>query len=442
MNDYIFNQEYINNIKKNIVNFISRAKININKITFNLSLYTDFVIDNESTKDITVVLPKIINNKIIGAKIIINKKYFNIIKGASYIKPEYEDILLNKLTRILVEAAAIKFKYENMVPVSIEYIGLIHDNMDGFDFGLSTIIAEDINDYIPPTDKYMYLKGITRMVLALTGYKYAISTYFNHDKSLFIALYSLSVDTNLFNKINSEMTLIKDLINLSDMDIDTTVCNKYIRAKEIELINMIINKLYIPLINSTPFDKRRSVRDEILKGFLGSNYTNLKLTNDNKEAYFFASLVNNSVPINNKITDQSWAYYREQVNKENYENMQDIYATYVKNNAKNNIKEFWLFEKNNRMYIHTAKKDITEEKLVLEMLSYAYISSVDDDFKAKIEEGINRLCSTNKTFTSSLNGNPLSNRMLVAAIIQLANKNNYKIKLESMTETSAKFVVN
>ena len=76
------------------------------------------------------------------------------------------------------------------------------------------------------------------------------------------------------------------------------------------------------------------------------------------------------------------------------------------------------------------------------MLSYAYINSIDDDFKAKIENGIIKLCTNNKEFTSSLNGNPLSNKMLVAAIIQLAGKNGFNIKLVSMDNKVAKFIVN
>ncbi len=444
MNDYIFDTEYITNIKKNIINFISRTNINTNKITFNLSLYKDFIIKESKDLEVIVKLPKIINGKITNAKVFISSEYFNIANNISYIKPEYEDILTNKITQILVEAASIKVKYENMQPIEIEHIGLIDGVNDGFNYALSTVIAEDINDYVTSslTDPYFYNKGIVRMLLAICGYKYAINTYFNQDKSFFVSMYSLSVDNNIFNKINKSLTLIEDLITTWLKDEENILVEKLIKAKEVETLHFIINKLYIPLVNSVPFDKRKLVRDEILKGFLGNNYANLKLNDDNKKVYYWASLINNTVPINNKITDQAWAYYREQVRKENYDNMHDVYATYIKNNSKNNVKEFWVLEEANHTYIHTNKKDIKEEKLVLEMLSYAYISSIDDEFKEKIENGIIRLCQSNKVFTSPLNDNPLSNKMLIAAIIKLASKNNYHIKLLGTSGNVAKFIVN
>ena len=93
MNEYIFNKDYITNIKKNIINYISRTNINVNKIAFNLSLYNDFVIEDDEDTTIKTILPKIENRKIMPAKVIIGSGYFNVSKNTYYIKPEYEDIL-------------------------------------------------------------------------------------------------------------------------------------------------------------------------------------------------------------------------------------------------------------------------------------------------------------------------------------------------------------
>ncbi len=445
MNEYIFNKDYITNIKKNIINYISRTNINVNKIAFNLSLYNDFVIEDDEDTTIKTILPKIENRKIMPAKVIIGSGYFNVSKNTYYIKPEYEDILTNKITRILVSAASIKVKYENMAPIALEGIGVITVDGNGIDYAISQIISEDINNYITPDfeDDYTFNKGIMRMISAICGYKNLLSTYFNHDKSLSVALYSLSVDANIFNKINKKMTLIKSLINTykSGKYKNEDVLLKLIDAKKFALINTIINKLYIPYINSVPLDKRKAVRDEILKGFLGSGYINLKLTKENKESYYYASLINNTVPINNKVTEQSWAYFRDQVAKENALRMNEIYSIYSKYNARNDVKEFWVIKNGNDIYIKTAKKDVKQKKLVLEMLSYAYINSIDSTLKQKIEDGIIKLCSLNDTFTSSLNGNPLSNYMLTAAIIRLAAKNGFDVELIGIQNSVAKFVV-
>ena len=445
MNDYIFDIEYITNIKKNIINYVSRTNINVNKIAFNLSLYKDFVIVDDLSTTIKVILPKIVNRKVVEAKVEIGSGFFYTTSKGTYIKPEYEDIFANKITRILVQAAAIKFKYENMIPVDIEYVGLINDG-DGFDYAVSLIIAEEVNNYVTPhfEEAYHFNIGLVRMILAIVGYKNIINTYFNHDKSLFVALYSLSVDSNIFLKINKELTLVKRLIatknHISD-EKEIDLLDRLIKAKEFELLNFIINKLYIPFINSVPLDKRKQVRDEILKGFLGRGYTNLKLTDENKESYYFASLVNNTVPINNKITDQSWAYFREQVRLQNKANYKDIYSMYSKNKSRNNIKYFWVLGIGNSVYIKTEKKEIKEKKLVLEMLSYAYINSIDSNLLKQIENGIVKLCSLNDTFTSTLNNNPLSNMMLTAAIIQLAKKNGFNIELVGIENNVAKFNV-
>ena len=444
MNEYIYNKEYITNIKKSVINYISRTNINVNKIAFNLSLYNDFIIDGDDTT-IKTTLPKIENRKITPAKVVIGGGYFNIVRDTYYIKPDYEDILTNKITRILVSAASIKVKYENMAPISIEGVGVRTNTGDGIDYAISEIISEEINNYITPNfdDDYSFNKGIMRMISAICGYKNILSTYFNHDKSLCVAMYSLSVDANIFDKINTKMTLIKHLINTlrTEKYKNEEVLRKLIDAKKFSLINSVINKLYIPFINSVPLDKRKIVRDEILKGFLGSNYINLKLTKENKESYYYASLINNTVPINNKVTEQSWAYFREQVATQNATRMNEIYSIYSKYNAKNDIREFWVIKNGNDIYIKTSKKDVLEKKLVLEMLSYAYINSIDENLKQKIEDGIIKLCSLNDTFTSSLNGNPLSNYMLTAAIIRLASKNGFTVELIGITNNVAKFVV-
>ena len=61
--------------------------------------------------------------------------------------------------------------------------------------------------------------------------------------------------------------------------------------------------------------------------------------------------------------------------------------------------------------------------------------------KEKLERGIIQLCSSKDIFTSTLKGNPLSNRMLTAAIIQLASKNGYKIELLGIEDGKATFKV-
>ena len=448
MNAVKFDKEYITGIKKNIINYISKTSVSVNKITFNLSLYTNFVINDNDNAAIKVTLPEIIDKKVTPARIEIGSYYFDIKDNEYYIKPKVEELLLNKLTKILVKGASLRIAYENMTPIAIEGVGLVYDG-DGYDSALNEVIAEDINNYVPPfyDDPYAFNKSIVKMIIALTDKKYTINSYFNHDKSLFMALYSLSVDSNLFLKINKELTLIKQLIstlNCKEAIYDKTgreIIDKLIHAKEADLLNFVINKLYIPYINSVYVDKRKAVRDEILKGFLGNNYTNLKLDSDNKDSYYWASVVKNTVPINNKITDQAWTYFRGTAVEENENNMHEIYALYTKAKSKNNVKEFMVNVVGDKVSVDTGKKIITEKNLVNEILSYAYISSIDDTMKEKLEKGIVHLCSTKDIFTSTLKGNPLSNRMLTAAIIQLANKNGYKIELMGIEDNRVMFNV-
>ena len=448
MNAVKFDKEYITGIKKNIINYISKTSVSVNKITFNLSLYTNFVISEDDDTTIKVTLPEINEKKVIPAKIEIGSYYFDIKDNEYYIKPKVEETLLNRLTKILVKGASLRIAYENMTPIAVEGVGLVYDG-DGYDSALNEVIAEEINNYVPPfyDDPYAFNKGIIKMIIALTGKKYTINSYFNHDKSLFMALYSLSVDSNLFIKINKELTLIKHLIstvNSKEAIYDKTgkeIIDKLIYTKKADLLNFIINKLYIPYVNSVYVDKRKAVRDEILKGFLGNNYTNLKLDNDNKDSYYWASVIKNTVPINNKVTDQAWTYFRGVAVEENENNMHEIYAMYTKAKSKNNVKEFMINIVNDKVSVDTGKKVITEKNLVNEILSYAYISSIDDVMKEKLEKGIVQLCSSKDVFTSTLKGNPLSNRMLTAAIIQLADKNGYKIELLGIDDGKAMFKV-
>lgn len=447
MDELVFDKDYITNIKKNIINYISRANINVNKITFNLSLYTNIVITEEDNTKVTVVNPKIANEKIIPATIEIGQKFFDIKDNTYYIKNEYEDELNEKITKILVRAASMNVKYENMKPKYIEGMGLTTPDGDGFDSAFSYVIVENVNGYKIPNFELSnaFNIGLVKMILALTDIKAAINSFFNHDKSFLVSLYSLSVDSNIYIKINKSLTLIERLINTLNSDeakiteINKETLDKLIHAKKAELINMVINKLYIPYINNVPLDQRKQVRDAILKGFLGPNYANMKLNDKNRDNYYWASLINNTVPINNKVTEQAWNFFRKEAEKANTEAMNEIYAKYSLNKAKNNIKEFWVLYDNNDVYINAEKKVIKEKKLVNEMLSYAYISSIEDNLRKKIETGIVRLCSSNNKFTSTLKSDPLSNRMLVAAIIQLAKKNGFELELVNIKDNIANF---
>ena len=428
MNDYIFDKDYITNIKKNIINFISRTNMNVNKITFNLSLYSRFMVSDKMDTTITVTEP-IIGDNIKEASVVIGKKYFNVINNNYYVKEEYEEKLLYKLTKILVKAASLKVKYENMKPIAIEK----SIETTFFDY-LASVISEDINNYKTPsfTDIHLFNKSIIRMILSLVGYKSAISTYLNHDK-------------NLFTIINDKMATIERLINTLDNENaiinDKDLIKRLISLRKQDLLYLIINKLYIPYINLVPLDKRVYIRDEILKGFLGYNYTNLKLNSQNKESYYYASIINNSIPINNKVSDKTWAFFKNQVNDDYSKKEVDIYARYSLYKSKNNIKDFFVIKDSTHIYIDTGKKIIKEKKLVTEMLSYAYLTSINDELKQKLENGIIKLCENTNKFSSKLNGDPLSDMMLTAAIIKTAEKNGFNIEIEEIKNNIATFIV-
>ena len=449
MINYIFNNDFINDIKKSIINFISRANINVNKITFNLSLYTGFIISNDNELYINIEHPTIINGKIKPATIKLGGGYFDKIDNDFYIKPEYEDDFIFGITKLLVRGASLRVEYAGTVPVSISGNGFIGNELNAFDNAFNSLITEDINNYSSPDfeDPYSFNKGIMRMILAIVGYKPAITSYFNHDKGLSIALYSLSVDSNIFLKIYDRMNLINYLINTKKSklaiknELEEKTIDDLLELKKEDLLNLIINKLYIPYINSVPFDKRKKVRDEILKGFLGANFANLKINDLNRENYYYASLVNNTVSINNKITEQAWTYFRKEVDEKYTNKLNDIHIENTISNTKNGIKEFFVEVNNGKICINTNKKTISEKKLVVEMLSYTYLNTIKPDFKERLEKGIIALCNTNKTFKVALKGNSLDNRMLTAAVIQLAFKNGYDIKLEDVINDTAYFKI-
>ena len=447
MINYIFNNDFINDIKKSVINFISRANINVNKITFNLSLYTKFIISDDDKLYISTTHPTLVGGRIKEATINIGGGYFDKIDNDFYIKPEYEDDLIFEITRLLIKGAALNIEYSGSMPISILGNGFAQLEKNAFDRAFNSLLSEDINNYSSPDfeDLYSFNKGVMRMILAIVGYKAAIASYFNHDKSLSIALYSLSVDSNIFVKIYDKMNLINRLINTKNndsikTDLEIKNIDNLLELKKIDLLNLIINKLYIPYINSVPFDKRKKVRDEILKGFLGSNFANLKINDLNKENYYYASYINNTVPINNKITEQSWNYFRNEAEEKYNTKLQNIYVDNTLYYKKNNIKEFFLETNNGKtIIINSNKREITEQELVLETLSYAYISNLSTPMKEKLENGINTLCNTKKAFKVALKGNALDNRLLIAAVIKLADKIGYVLEPLKIEDANAYF---
>ena len=449
MINYIFNNDFINDIKKSVINFISRTNINVNKITFNLSLYTNFIISDDDKLYINVEHPTIINGKLKAATIKLGGGYFDKIDNDFYIKPEHEDTLIFEITRLLIKGAALNINYNGSIPLSISGNGFASLESNAFDKAFNSLIAEDINNYSSPDfeDPHSFNKGVMRMILAIVGYKAAMASYFNHDKSLSIALYSLSVDSNIFIKIYYKMNVINRLLdtkngkaiktNLEEENID-----RLIELKKTDLLNLIINKLYIPYINSVPFDKRKKVRDEILKGFLGANFANLKINDLNKDNYFYASYVNNTVPINNKITEQSWNYFRNEALEKYNSKLHDIYVDNTVFYKKNNIKEFFVELNNGKIsIINSNNRVINEKKLVLETLSYAYLSNISPEMKEKLENGINTLCSSKNVFKVALKGNSLDNRLLIATIIKLADKFGYNIEPTNIENGIAYFKI-
>lgn len=446
MNETKFDNEYVNDIKKAIINYISRSSVNINRVTFNLSLYSKFVINTLKSKKISVDKPIITDGYITQAILTIDGGFFEIRDNAYYIKPEVEDTFANKLIYQLLLGARMNIKYNGNRPISIDDM-----EEEGYIAAMTEVIAEDINGYVIPdfADSYAFNKKVVRMINAIIGYKYSVNTYFKQDETLQMMLYSLSSDTELYKNINKYLILLNKLINTLSSDdavledTDENLILLSIDAYKHKLVNMIIAELYIPYINSVGLDNRKIVRDNILKGFLGANYTNLKLNNENKDSYYWASLINNTVPINNIVTDQAIKLFNDQVIKDNEINMHKIYVKAAVYNSKNDIKEFFIYNKDNNIIVKTGvNKTITEPSLVEEILSYAYINCIAEDQRKKVENCIVTLCNTGKVFKCSLKKNPLDNKMLVAGIKKLADKNGYDLTvIGSINSTAVEFAV-
>lgn len=429
MTDIKFDSNYINEIKKKIINYISRSNANINKIKYNLSLFSKFVIEN--SKQITVKCnnPSFKDGKCTPAKIIISSAFFEVNNGSYYINPEYEDILSYKLTYQLIKGCSSNIIYEDNKPVD-----LLFDPYDeGYRVSLAKCISEDINDYIVPDniEKYHFTKKIARMLTAIIGERYTLNSFFRQDESFNMMIYSLSTKTELFKELNKLMILINRLINTLDSDAikkHDKIIEETLNLYQHRLINLIICELYIPYINSVGLDNRKAVRDAILRGFLGNDYINEKLTNDNKDSYYWASLVNNTVAINNKISEDEIRTLKDNINKEDSNHLHDIYVLEKNDKTKNDVKEFFVFEERNKIIIKNQnKRNITEPHLVEEILSYAFINCNEKSEVKRVEQGIMMVCEKGKRFKCSLKGNPLSNKMLVAGVKQLARKNGYNL---------------
>lgn len=446
MNQTKFDKQFVSEIKKKIINYVSRSNVNINRITFNLSLYNQFIINDNKGMDIKLVLPVIIKGSITPPEIIIDSGYFDIIDDVYYIKPEAEDVFTNKIICTLVKGCSINIVYDNNKPVRI-----IDDPYElGYRYAMANCIAEDINDYIIPdfADKYSFNKKIIRMINAIIGKRYSVNTFFRQDESLKMMLYSLSTDNRLFDEINKLLILINRLVNTLNSDkaiksdFEIEIINKLLKNYKYKLVNMLIDELYIPYINSVGLDERKIVRDEILKGFLGPNYINLKLTDENKDSYYWASLINNTVPINNKIEDNAIRLFEKQIIQENNDNLHDLYVKCATYKSKKHIKEFFAYMNKGKINIKTGNNKIIEEPhLVEEILSYGYINSIDKKTRKKVENGILTLCSKSKKFNCSLKSNPLNNKMLVAGIIQMAKKEGYILTVLKLTDDRVTFSV-
>src|SRR5574344_2241317 len=114
MTDVIsFNEEYIDVLKKKVINYVSRNGISVNMVSFNLSLFNKFTINDREDTNIHVILPDITNGKVTGASIDIDGGFFFVNNNEYNINPDLEDLFCNKLTYALVEGASIKFKMEN-----------------------------------------------------------------------------------------------------------------------------------------------------------------------------------------------------------------------------------------------------------------------------------------------------------------------------------------
>lgn len=425
-----FDNEYIKEVKKKIINYVSHTNANGKLISYNLSLYKKFVVSPNNINDVILTNPDF--QKGIPAKIEIGSAFFEVKNNEVFIVHELEDILLYKLVYQLLKGCTSKYKYVDDKPVEILY-----DAFDeGIRDGIAKCIAEDISSYNVPDneDKYYFNKKITRMMIAIIGERYSNNSFFRHDDSFGMMVYSLSTKTELLKEINKLMILINRLINTLDSDLAVkkkdSIIKKSISLYQHRLINLVLCELYIPYINSVGLDNRKAVRDEIFRGFLGNNYANLKLNNNNKDSYYWASLVNNNVPINNKLSEKEIANLKESINDEDSKNLHEIFVMEKNDKTKNNIKEFFVSEEKNRVVIRNHnKKLITEPLLIEEILSYSYINCTNKDELKKIETGIEALCKKGGNFKCAMKYDPLNNKMLIAGIMQIARKLGYELTL-------------
>lgn len=433
IDDIKFNNEYIANLKKRIINYVSRTSINTNKITYLLGLFTKFIIEDNNEKTVTCNYPYVKDRYINNAIITVGTGFLEVKDSVYYIKQDYEYLLAYKILCILVKGCSLDIKADGSIPLDI-----IYPNYNSYYESFTSLIAEDVNKYVIPdfADNYAFNKKVVRMLMAIAGKKYALNTYFKQDDSFKMMIYSISSDNDLYQNIDKELTLITRLTNtLNSKD---AIINNYqngiikmvISNHKHRLINIIIDELYIPYINSVGLDERKIVRDDILKGFLGNNYANLKLTDENKDSYYWASLINNTVPINNKVGEQARAIFKEQIIKDDNTNTHNLYVKVALEKAKKNVKEFYVFDDKGKVKIKTgANKTISQTLLVDEILSYAYLNGFNEEGRKKVETGIISLCEKGTRFKCSLKGTPLNNKMMIAGVRQLAHKNGYSLTL-------------
>lgn len=430
-----FDNDYIKEVKKKIINFVSRSNASSNKISVNLSLFKKFIIAPNNLTNVKITYTDFKKN--IPAKIEIGSGFIELKEGGAFVNPELEDVLQYKLIYYLLKGSTLNYQYEEDKPVSV-----IYDQYDdGIRDAIAKCFAENISGYKEQDseEKYSFNKKIAKMLIAIIGERYTINTFFRHDDSFGMMIYSLSTKTELLKEINKLMILISRLINTLDSEEavkkNVTIIKKSMSLYQHRLINLVLCELYIPYINSVGLDNRKAVRDEIFRGFLGNNYTNLKLNSSNKESYYWASLINNSIPINNKIKEEEIRSIKEQINEDDANNLHEIYVAEKNDKTKNNVKEFFVYEQKNKIVIkNTNKKTINEPHLIEEILSYAYINCTPKEELKKVEAGITSLCEKKGKFKCSLKKDSLSNKMLVAGIIQLARKNGYELELIGNTQ--------
>lgn len=425
-----FDNEYIKEVKKKIINYVSHTNANGHRISYNLSLYKKFVVSPNESNNVVLTNPNFEDG--VEAKIEVGFSFFEIKDDNVYIIPELEDVLQYKLIYQLLKGCTSKYIYEDDRPVRIEF--------DPYDEGIrdsiAKCIAEDISGYCVPDndDKYAFNKKIARMLVAIIGERYSNNSFFRHDDSFGMMIYSLSTKTELLKEINKLMILINRLITTLETDKASAkkdnVIKKCISLYQHRLINLVLCELYIPYINSVGLDNRKAVRDEIFRGFLGNNYTNLKLNSNNKDSYYWASLINNNIPINNKLSEEDIRILKEQINDDDSKNLKEIYVLEKNDKSKNNIKEFFVSEEKNRIVVRNQnKKLITEPLLIEEILSYAYINCTDKNELKKIEAGISSLCEKGGSFKCSMKYDSLNNKMLIAGIKQIARKFGYELSV-------------